>query len=516
MIRTAALTSALMLVGCSERGISSLPPIDEGLEPAIQLDPPVVDFGLMQPGDRAQRTVTVTNVGEDVLNFDGWLMEGSPDFELIGIDDLPERLEVDMAATFDVVFSPSTAGNIGATVWINSDDPLNAQAELILAGEGSGPALRISPDPYDFYSVFVGCGDDTELTLANVGDGDLVIDDVAIQSDAGQFSLQSNLSLPLTLGPGQDTSVIVGFSALAAGSAEGTLTVTSNDPRGEVMATQLAEGAYAGQRIDTFVMPEDPAVDILFAIDQSCSMDSRSANLGSNFNTFIDSLDEVTSNWQVGVVTQSTACINDTRFTGTTTNLISRFTSAVGLGTEEAATERLFTLTQAALGKTAPGQCNAGMIRDDALLHVVLVSDEFEQSGVSPGTFVTDVWSYKDSPTDVRISGIICPNNRCDSGDGHNGGYAQAVNLGGGEQLNILTNNWGASAVTLAETSVDGVGRFELSGTPDPNSMTVRVNGDVANTGWYLDQSTNEVVFDMRPSPGADIEVTYGLNVACP
>lgn len=282
------------------------------------------------------------------------------------------------------------------------------------------------------------------------------------------------------------------------------------------MATQLAEGAYAGQRIDTFIMPEDPAVDILFAIDQSCSMDSRSANLAANFNTFIDSLDEVTGNWQVGVVTQSNACINDTRFTETTFDLTDRFTTAVGLGTEEAATERLFTLTQAALGKTTPGQCNAGLIRDDALLHIVLVSDEHEQSGVSPGTFVTDVWSYKDSPTDVRISGIVCPNSRCDGGDGHNGGYAQAVSLGGGEQLNILTNNWGASAVTLAETSVDGVGRFELSGTPDPNSMTVRVNGDVMNSGWYLDQSSNEVVFDIRPAPGDDIEVTYGLNVACP
>jgi hypothetical protein len=147
-----------------------------------------------------------------------------------------------------------------------------------------------------------------------------------------------------------------------------------------------------------------------------------------------------------------------------------------------------------------------------------LVSDEYEQSSVSSGTFVTSVWSYRPSPRDVRISGIICPSSGCPTGgsDGTNAGYAQAVAQGGGESLNINTNNWGANAQLLAETSVDAVGRFELSGTPDVGSLTVRVNGVVEETSWHFSVTTNEVVFDDFPPTGAEVEVTYGLRISCP
>ncbi len=518
MFRLLTIASVLTFAACSERGISALTPDPEALEPVIQLDPESIDFGLLQPGEEAFQTVTVTNIGEDVLNLTGWVYEGHDSFSFQDIDALPERLEIDQAAAFRVRYSPLLTGDLGGTLYIESDDPENAQASVILAGQGSGPALSISPDPYDFNSVFVGCGDDVELTLANVGDADLRIDALHLDSEDGQFRLGPGFALPLTLPPGANTNISVAFDALYSGTADGLLEVTSNDPRGVITATQFAEGTYAGQRVDAFTMPEDPAVDILFAVDQSCSMDSLSANLASNFSTFIASLGEVTNNWQIGVITQENGCRNDTIFTSTTTNLNDRFSSAVGQGGHHGTTEQLFVLTQSALAKTLPGQCNSGFLREDALLHVVLVSDEYEQSSVSSGTFVTSVWSYRPSPRDVRISGIICPSGGCPTGgsEGTNAGYAQAVAQGGGEQLNINTNNWGASAQLLAETSVDAVGRFELSGTPDVGSLTVRVNGVVIESGWHFSVTTNEVVFDDYPPTGAEIDVTYGLRISCP
>ncbi|MFT6144035.1 MAG: hypothetical protein ACJAZO_004523 [Myxococcota bacterium] len=518
MYRLFAIASALTFAACSERGISSIAPEAEALEPVIQLDPESIDFGLLQPGDEAMQTVTVTNIGEDVLNLTGWVYEGNDSFAFPDIDALPERLEINQAAAFQVRYSPLLTGELGGTLYIESDDPENAQASVVLTGQGSGPALVISPDPYDFNSVFVGCGEDVELTLANVGDADLRIDALNMDSVDGQFSLDTGIVLPLTLPPGANTNITVAFDALYSGTTDGLLEVLSTDPRGVITATQLAEGTYAGQRVDSFSMPEDPAVDILFAVDQSCSMDALSANLASNFSTFISTLGQVTNNWQIGVITLENGCRNDTVFTSTTTNLNDRFSSAVGQGGHHATTEQLFVLTQTALAKTLPGQCNSGLLRDDALLHVVLVSDEYEQSSVSAGTFVTSVWSYRPSPRDVRISGIMCPASGCPTGgsDGTNSGYSQAVLQGGGEPININTNNWGASAQTLAEASVDGVGRFELSGTPDIGSLTVRVNGTVEEAGWYFSVTTNEVVFDDFPPTGAEIEVTYGLRISCP
>ena len=517
MNRIAFAIAALFTVGCNEDGLSQITPPELVLEPTIQLDPPSLDFGSWEPGDEDVRVVTITNIGEDILNLDGFVYEGDTSFTVLDWETVPLRLEVDEAAAFRVRFAPETAGPLTGVVWINSDDPENAQARLEMFGQGTGPALSITPNPYDFHSVFVGCDEDVDLTLTNVGDGDLIVSRIGLNASSGQFQLTGSLPLPLTLPPGANATVTVAFDAIVAGTADALLQVISNDPRGEVTATQLAEGTYAGQRIDSFTMPEDPPVDILFAVDQSCSMDGHSANLASNFNTFINSLSAVTSNWQVGVATLQSGCINDTIFRPTTTNLNSRFSAAVSLGSQNDWSEALFLLSQAALAKTAPGYCNAGFLRDDALLHVVLVSDEYEQGNVSAGTFVTNVWNYKDSPSQVRISSIACPAGGCPSiPDGSNSGYAQAVAVGGGELLNILTTDWGASAQILAETSVAGVGRFELSGTPDAGSLTVRLNGTVTTTGWHFNTTTNEVVFDIFPPVGAEIEVTYGLVISCP
>jgi hypothetical protein len=198
MYRLFAIASALTFAACSERGISSIAPEAEALEPVIQLDPESIDFGLLQPGDEAMQTVTVTNIGEDVLNLTGWVYEGNDSFAFPDIDALPERLEINQAAAFQVRYSPLLTGELGGTLYIESDDPENAQASVVLTGQGSGPALVISPDPYDFNSVFVGCGEDVELTLANVGDADLRIDALNMDSVDGQFSLDTGIVLPLT------------------------------------------------------------------------------------------------------------------------------------------------------------------------------------------------------------------------------------------------------------------------------------------------------------------------------
>lgn len=519
MHRLAALIAATTLLGCNENGLSTLPQADVDEDPVIELDPNFVDFGQLDPGQEGVQVVTVRNIGEDVLNLDGWGYEGSDAFTFIDLDALPPRLEVGAAAAFQVRATAIEAGSLTGRLWINSDDPATPQAPLDLVAVGSGPQLTITPNPYDFHSVFVGCGDDVDLTLTNAGSADLQITDLDLDAGDGQFNLDGEPAMPLILQPGATAQVTVAFDALRAGLSDAVLEVTSNDPRGVVTAVQMAEGTYAGQRVESFTMPEDPAVDILFAIDQSCSMDTHSNNLANNFQTFIDSLGDVTSNWQIGVITQAGACRNDTVFRPHTTNLADRFAAAVALGGEHASTEQLFTLTQLALSRTVGSNCNNDVLRDDAFLHVVLVSDEYEQSSnLSAGTFVTNVWSYKDSPQQVRISGILCPNGGCPASGptGTNAGYLQAVQQGGGEQLDILTSNWGASAQTLAEVSVDGVGRFELSGTPDLNSLSVEVDGVNQGSGWHFNSSTNEVVFDTLPAPGADIEVYYGLQVGCP
>jgi hypothetical protein len=510
------LATYAALIGCSENGLGSVIGDDLGLDPDIVVEPAQVEFGTLRSDEEATEILTIRNVGEDVLHLDGVEIDGAS-FTLIGDADLPDRLEPEEGAAFQVRFSPMGANQQLGAVFVTSDDPDSPRLSVPLSGDGAVPELRITPADHDFGTLFVGCEGDVALELENVGVEDLTVDAISLVDDAGAYALTDTNTVPFVLGPGARTGVSVSFVPGAAGAATARVEVASNDPRGVVAANQAGEARYGAIASDTFQMPSDPPVDILFAVDQSCSMDAHAANLGSNFQTFIQEIQTVTANWRVGVVTLDTGCFNDTVFASSTPNLVQRFTSAVAVGGDGTPyTEALFRLSQIALGNTTPGRCNGSFLRPDALLHVVLVSDEYEQSGISPGTYVTSVWGYKAAPSLVKVSGIICPAGGCPNDSGTASGYADAVSITGGVRLDIMTTNWGASARALAEASVAGIGRFELSQYADADSIIVTVDGAAWTTGWRFDPVSNELVFDTLPPVGATIDVDYGVLVRCP
>ena len=49
------------------------------------------------------------------------------------------------------------------------------------------------------------------------------------------------------------------------------------------------------------------------------------------------------------------------------------------------------TQTRNAVDNTDPGECNAGFMRQNAMLHIIMVSDEPEQSGGNYSDFVNQI-----------------------------------------------------------------------------------------------------------------------------
>ena len=58
--------------------------------------------------------------------------------------------------------------------------------------------------------------------------------------------------------------------------------------------------------LETLLIPSD----IIFAVDQSCSMDDDAANLASNFSSFIGQLSNYSNDWQIMVVNDDNGCTN--------------------------------------------------------------------------------------------------------------------------------------------------------------------------------------------------------------
>jgi hypothetical protein len=178
-----------------------------------------------------------------------------------------------------------------------------------------------------------------------------------------------------------------------------------------------------GPRFDLGVQPDSAPpmeegctkVDFLFIIDNSGSMADDQDNLTANFPTFISGIQsalEQVDEYQVGVVTTDAYVYNSAGCNGLgglvvqtggsdssnsvcgpyaagnnymteADNLDVSFACAADVGTAGNGCERAMDAMTATVNKVhgGAGQCNEGFLRDDALLVLVIITDEYEGAG---------------------------------------------------------------------------------------------------------------------------------------
>lgn len=502
----------LFLLACTDHSLSIL--YDDPLagEAHLLLTPPELDFGARRSDEITERTVTLQSVGSGVLYVSD-LETDHPAFTVA--DDAPFELEPGESTTRVVRFQPIEVGEQQAHLWVTSDDADEPEQSVLLVGDGRTPYLQITPDPHDFGAMDVGCQDAVELTLQNIGIEDLAIAD--LWSEGADFTLEHDLSLPVELGPGAYEHVTVHFQPGSDGALTGQLFVDSDDPRGLVSASQLGEGVGVDTVTDVFAVDEDPPVDLLFAVDQSASMDDDAQALAENFEGFVDALETATGRWRIAVVTYDHGCANNGLLRPTTDDVGALFQEAVQAGEDREIEddEALFKLVDRALDQTSAGQCNAGFQREDALLHLIVVSDEPERSAEQASAWTWDFWvprfeEHVASADRLRISGVVDVDD-CNEGDD---GYADAIAATGGVALSICEDDWAAHVAAIANASLVGSWSYDLTQAPVPSSLQVSVDGTAQAGGWSYDAERNAVTFD--DLIGAEsVEVRYAIQSPC-
>ena len=500
----------LFLLGCSEHGFVPNNGDNNGFAPDIEVSPAKLEYGTLSMGVTEVKSFTVTNVGTDELDVSGMVLNGGS-FTLVD-EELSYILPPDGWNEFDVVFTPMEAYENYGDITIFSNDIDDPTEVVTLVGDGAVPELSIYPNPYNFGIDYVGCGYENLFILANVGTEDLIIDSITYEDPENQLSLQEVTEpMPITLEPTTTFDLWIDFMPTKEVGTQGVLTVESNDPLGTAEGYQTAMGVYAGWVIDNFEIPVDPPVDIIFAIDRSCSMDDDAMSLANNFSSFIGAIDKYTSGWKIGVVTADNGCYN-TVIDNKTANYENLFSTAVLSNNWGFYTEMLLTLVKNSL--QAESSCNAGFSRPGAITHAIMVSDEPEQSFASWSVLVTDMQSMVADPSMLKLSAIAgdYPGG-CGSADPGTG-YYEAVMATGGEFLSICSN-WSKNVDVLAQASLEGLLDFELSETPAPDSIVVKVDGATWLADWHYDAGTNSIVFDTEVTQGASVEVEYGKLVEC-
>src|SRR5256712_6955617 len=102
--------------------------------------------------------------------------------------------------------------------------------------------LVISPSALSFGNVSLGSSSTQTVTLINSGAASVTVSQASV-SGAG-FS-NNGLTPPLTLPPGQSSTLTVRFTPQAAGRVTGSLSVVSNDPHSPTMIALNGAGDEA-------------------------------------------------------------------------------------------------------------------------------------------------------------------------------------------------------------------------------------------------------------------------------
>jgi len=517
---------------------------DDGV-PDIVVNPPVINFPNLDAtgGAQAQEIVIVSNIGTVDLHIeDLYVDDDTGPFSLNAITSA--LIPPNGQAQFAITFAPQTAANNRGYALIESDDPDTPVAEIQLNGVGVAPVIDITPSDYDFGTLYVGCDSSQPLTISNIGTADLVVDAFDWSTASNDMSFDAlepvNGPLPWTIAPNQSVDIFVDYAPLDSISDASFLTVSSNDPYlPEALVTQDGMGEIFAENTDNFEQPEAGATDIIFAVDRSCSMFDDIALMNNNFETFINTMAGMNSDYHVAAVVGDNGCIFgndlyiDSSFNSNPQGAVTVLSTMIDCYSSSQCpvnvpygnnTERAFMLLEAFLseavdvnGTPDPSGCNYGVIREGAKLNLVGVSDEPEQSSNTYAYYISLFQGLKSNPDDVVIHAI---GGDYPSGCGGNSAYTgmyEASVATGGLFLSICATDWASQLQALAEGSAQDLTSFALTQQPVPSTIEVRIDGRSSTTGWSYNPTDNAIDFDTDyvPEGGSVIEVDYAVYGDC-
>lgn len=279
-----------------------------------------------------------------------------------------------------------------------------------------------------------------------------------------------------------------------------------------------------------------PAVDVLFVIDNSCSMEEEQRALRQSFPEFMRYFTGSGLDYHVGVVStdmdrsnrSAGILIGDSSGTDayidasySEADAVDSFSDRASLGTLGSGTEKGKDAAWAALVTNANAE-NAGFYRQDADLSIIVISDERDQStDVSVNEFIN--WALGLKPDGaVYFSSIVGPSpNGCNSANGNAEagiGYLEVTERVGGIEWSICESDWSDLLAELGLLAAGLKHEFFLSLVPVVDTIEVSVTTpdgsevDFAPEDWTYSGVRNSITFvSYLPEPLSVVHITYDV-----
>lgn len=417
------------------------------------------------------------------------------------------------------------------------------------------PDIEVTPGDMPFGNWTTECPSSPRtVTIRNVGDegSTLEITEIALAEGITAFGVEG--ATTGSLGVADRLEFGVWFQPPTDDAFDGIARVTSNDPDEgitDVGLSGLGAGSPPFEVMDRFEQNLPNEVDVLFVVDNSCSMADEQATLGDSFATFMDSFIAMGIDFHLAVT--STAMDDGGgsydaplmgKFAGDPTildasmpqsELVTEFRTLASLGANGSGTEKGLDAAHAALTAPLINGYNTGFLRATANLAIVVLSDEADSSSMAPAPFTAWLDSMKpdeDMTSLSTITGTVeggllfieyCdPDHKLTSNSTQYGAeYIEVADSTGGTARDICETDWNSLVKFLSYSAAGLATEFELTEEPaGVGSITVLVDGaevayDLQN-GWSYDAGENSIVFNgnSMPGPDQDVVVTYDVDSA--
>ena len=489
---------------------------------------------------------------------------------------------------------PTTITTLSGELQFNVTSPSAPQAKVPLRTSVGPSCLAVTPDPLDFGTVkYVAppgmrCSSAPRtLTVYNVCSSPVTLRSFALQAAAGQqpggpncaggmacpeFYITQSPMIPTNgyaLNPGQLVTFQARYSPIDIGSDTGAVSIEALQSGQTVtyLVGLQGRGDPSGQQTDTFMQDMQPKADILLVVDDSGSMGDKQQSLSTNFSSFIQYAASAGVDYQIGVVTTTTGanqcpppplpCIMPATpgdgvlrtirpgqanqvgpiLRSNTPNVGQAFQQLVNVGTDGSGVEE--GLETAVLALTPPRIVteNAGFLRTDANLAVVVVSDAGDQSNQPLSYYENRLINVKgfNRLSFFSFSTIGPFLGSAPSGCTYDGGgdpqrYGAIVTRTGGVREEICTNNWSTALQGLGRTAFGFRTMFFLGNSPDLTGgqmLNVQINnnpvagggacanGQPTSGAWCYDAAANAVRFTAMTTPAAGQTLTVAYQTAC-
>jgi hypothetical protein len=300
---------------------------------------------------------------------------------------------------------------------------------------------------------------------------------------------------------------------------------------------------------DVFQQSGTDQVDILFVVDNSNSMALEQDLLASGFASFATELENSNTDFHVGVITTDFDYEDATRgqlvgdppiIDRTDPNYLQTFQDRALIGIDGSGKEKGLEAALYALSPLMTTGPNAGFLRDEANLLIIVISDEEDcsdngalaletseacytmQDKLTPVSyFVSGFKGLKPAASDkVQFSAIVGPENAtgiCDENSLPGSRYIEVARLMGGLSASICESDWSAILYDLGLNAAGIFTTFELEDAAEVGTIEVKVDGVVVPEsefdGWTYDPVAATITFHGQaiPARGSEITVTYTI-----